>query len=397
MFLTLEKAPIEGKKVIVRVDFNVPISQGKISNDKKIRESLPTIKYLLDKGCKVILMSHLGQPQKDLKAGKSMEDIKKKNTLSPVADRLSELLNKKVAFMNDCIDIQLPFTGVVLLENLRFHKEEEKDDMEFAKKLASHADFYVNDAFGTCHRAHASVSAITKLLPASAGFLVQKELDNLGKTVGNVAKPFIAIIGGAKEDKIAVIRSLIPKVDKIIIAGVLANTFLREKGMDIGMSKWDGESAKVADELIALAGNKLLLPVDFIVADKFDNDANNKVAKGSVPPGWMILDIGPETINLYKDMLRNAKTIVWAGPIGVFEFDKFSNGTKEIATFITTINATTIIGGGDSAACIEKFGLEKKVTHVSTGGGASLEFIELDGRLPAIVALEENYRIFSGK
>lgn len=322
-----------------------------------------------------------------------MEETKKELTLKPVAEDLAEILGVDVAFVEDCIDAQIPKENdVVLLENLRFYDEEEKNDMEFAKKLAAHADIYVNDAFGACHRDHASVSAITKLLPSCSGFLVNKEVKELSKLL-SPERPFVAIIAGAKEDKIGALKALAEKADKILIAGVLANTFLKAKGIDIGASKFDEGTFNAAKELIGLAGAKLKFPNDFITADKFDNSANAQtVSVGEIPKEWMSLDIGPETIESYKKELKDAKTIFWAGPLGVFEMEKFSNGTKEIGEFLGTLQAVKIAGGGDTAAAINAFGLTDKLTHVSTGGGASLEFIEKEGKLPGLVALERAYK-----
>ncbi|MCH8003577.1 MAG: phosphoglycerate kinase [Nanoarchaeota archaeon] len=390
-FLKLEEMDLEGKKVLVRVDYNVPIKGGMVEDDTRLKATIPTINFLLEKSCKIILMSHLGRPQKLIKKGKTLEEIKKELTLKPVAQDLSEILGIDVGFVNDCVDVELPDNDVVLLENLRFHKEEEKNDSEFAKKLAANADVYVNDAFGACHREHASVSAVTKLLPSCAGFLVEKEVMELSKLL-KPEKPFVAIVAGAKADKIGALNALTRKADKILIGGVLANTLLKAKGNDIGSSKFDEETFSVAKEIIKLGGNKLLLPVDSLVADKFDNDAKTKVIGiDKISNGWMNLDIGPETIKNYKDELKDAKTVFWAGPLGVFEMKKFSKGTKEIGEFLGNLKSTIIVGGGDTVAAINNFELADKMTHVSTGGGASLEFIEKDGKLPALIALEEAY------
>ena len=391
-FLTLRSIDLENKKVIVRVDYNVPLKDGKVADDTRLKATVPTINYLLEKNCKIILMSHLGRPKDEFKKGKSLEEVKEKLTLRPVSEALSEILGIDVAFVDDCIDIELPDTDIILLENLRLHIEEEKNDENFAKKLANYADVYVNDAFGACHREHASVHTITKFLPACAGFLIEKEVKELRKLLAP-EKPFVAIIGGAKADKIGVIRVLLPKVEDLIIGGILANTFLKAKNIDIKASKFDEESLQYAKEFIE--NKKILLPFDCVVANKFDKNAENReVAIGSIPDKWIIMDIGSKTIQAYKEKLKAAKTILWAGPLGVFEFNRFAKGTKEIAEFIASLKATTIIGGGDSAAAIEKFNLASKMTHVSTGGGASLEFIEKNGKLPALVALEENYNKF---
>jgi len=386
-FLTLMDMDLENKRVLVRVDYNVPLKDGKVSDDTRLKATVPTINKLLEMNCKIILMSHLGRPKDEFEKGKSTEEVRKKLTLRPVAKKLSEILGIDVAFADDCIDIELPDSDITLLENLRLHEEEEKNDANFAKKLAGHAEIYVNDAFGASHRKHASVYAITKFLPSCAGFLVEKEIKELSKLL-KPEKPFIAIIGGAKADKIGVIRTLLPKVDNMIIGGVLANTFLKSRGIDIKNSKFDEESLKFAEEFVN--NKKVLLPVDFIAADKFNENAEAQEASASkIPNGWMIMDIGAKTIESYKEKLKNAKTVLWAGPLGVFEFSKFARGTREIAEFIASLDATTIIGGGDSAAAVQKFNLSDKMTHISTGGGASLEFIEKEGKLPGLTALEE--------
>ena len=392
-FMKLTDMELEGKKVLVRVDYNVPIKNGMVEDDTRLRATVPTINHLLEKNCKVILMSHLGRPKDLLKKGKSVEEMQKELTLRPVAEDLAEILGIDVAFVEDCIDAQIPNENdVVLLENLRFYDEEEKNEIEFAKKLAAHADVYINDAFGACHRDHASVSAITKFLPCGAGFLVEKETKQLSKLL-SPERPFIAIVAGAKADKIGALKALADKADKILIAGVLANTFLKAKGIDIGASKFDEETFSAAKEIISLAGDKLKFPVDYVVADKFDNNASTQtVAADNIPKEWMALDIGPETIESYKDELKDAKTVFWAGPLGVFEMENFSHGTREIGEFLGSLNAVKIVGGGDTGAAINTFNLADKITHVSTGGGASLEFIEKEGRLPALVALEKAYK-----
>jgi len=384
---------LEGKKVLVRVDYNVPIKNGMVEDDTRLRATIPTINYLLEKNCKIILMSHLGRPKDLLKEGKSFEEAKKELTLRPVAEDLSEILGIDVGFVGDCINVDMPNDNdVVLLENLRFYEEEEKNDMEFAKKLSLNGDIYANDAFGASHREHASVSTITKFLPSCAGFLVEKEVKELSKLL-NPEKPFAAIVAGAKADKIGALKALAKKADKILIAGVLANTFLKAKGIDIGASKFDEETFSAAKEIISLAGDKLKFPVDYVVADKFDNNASTQtVAADNIPKEWMALDIGPETIESYKDELKDAKTVFWAGPLGVFEMENFSHGTREIGEFLGSLNAVKIVGGGDTGAAINTFNLADKMTHVSTGGGASLEFIEKEGRLPALVALERAYK-----
>ncbi len=391
-FLKLTDMELEGKKVLVRVDYNVPLKNGIVEDDTRLRATIPTINFLLEKNCKIILMSHLGRPKDLLKKGKAPDEVRKELSLKPVAAELAELLGVGVGFVDDCIDIRIPQEhDVVLLENLRFYSEEEKDGSDFAKKLALNADVYANDAFGASHRAHASVSAITKFLPSCAGFLVEKEIKQLSKLL-NPGRPFVAIVAGAKEDKIDALKALAVKADKILIGGVLANTLLKAKGIDIGASKFDNETFNAAKELIGLGGAKLKLPSDCVAADKFDNNANSQaVSFGKIPPEFMALDIGPETIESYKNEIKNAKTVFWAGPLGVFEMEKFSNGTKEVGKFLISLGITVIAGGGDTVSAINHFGLAKGITHISTGGGASLEFIEKDGKLPAIVALEEAY------
>ena len=391
-FLTLKDMDLENKRVLVRVDYNVPIKNGMVADDTRLKATIPTINFLLENHCKIILMSHLGRPRDLFKKGKSFEEAKKELTLRPVAEDLSELLGMDVGFADDCIGIELPDDkDVILLENLRLHKEEEKNDGEFGRKLASLGEVYVNDAFGASHRDHASVSAITRLLPSCAGFLVEKEVEELGKLL-DPERPFVAIVAGAKADKIGALKVLAKKADKILIGGVLANTFLKAKGFDIGASKFDEETFAVAKEIIGIAGKKLVFPVDAVIADKFGNDAQTKIIKTDrVPKEWMSLDIGPETIGRYKAELKDAKTVLWAGPLGVFEMEQFSNGTRSIGEFLGSVNAAKIVGGGDTAAAIQSFDLADKVTHVSTGGGASLEFIEKEGRLPALVALEHYY------
>lgn len=392
-FLTLKDFDFKNKKVLVRVDFNVPLDENlNVTNDKRIKESLSTINYLLEQGAKeVILMSHLGRPD-----GRIVE----KYRLTPVAKRLEKLLNQKVMLAEDCVDIKLPDaknSRIVLLENLRFHPEEEKNDETFAKKLAGYADIYVNDGFGVSHRAHASVHAITKFLPSCAGFLVEKELTVMGKAMNNPDKPFVAILGGAKvSDKIKLIDNLLARCDKILIGGAMAYTFYRAQGFSTGASKVDEEGIEVASQLLQKTekSSKLVLPVDNIVADKFDENANtDTVAIKDIDSGWMGMDVGPLTVDKYKEILKSAKTVLWNGPLGVFEMKKFSHGTHEIAKYLAQLTlkgVTTIIGGGDSAAAVEKFGLASKFTHVSTGGGASLEFFE-GKELPGIKALEESY------
>ena len=396
-FLKLTDMELEGKRVLVRVDYNVPLKNGIVGDDTRLRATMPTINFLLEKNCKIILMSHLGRPKELLKKGKSIEEVKKELTLKPVAQDLSEILGVDVAFAEnsigiDAVNSELPEGDIVLLENVQLNKGETANDEGFAKKLASLADVYVNDGFGQSHREYASFCAITKFLPSCAGFLVEKEVKQLSKIL-EPERPFIAIVAGAKEDKIDALKALASKADRILIGGVLANTLLKAKGFNIGASKFDNETFNVAQELIELSGDKLSLPVDFIAADKFDNNSNTRVVPiGEIPQEFMALDIGPETIESYKNEIKGAKTVFWAGPLGVFEMEKFSKGTKEVGEFLTSLGITVIAGGGDTVSAINRFNLAKGITHISTGGGASLEFIEKDGKLPAIVALEEAYK-----
>ncbi|MGQ9626051.1 MAG: phosphoglycerate kinase [Anaerolineae bacterium] len=386
---TVRDIDCRGKRVLVRVDFNVPLENGQVTDDTRLRAALPTIQYLLDQKAKVILMSHLGRPK-----GKVKEELR----MAPVARRLGELLGRPVKTASDCIgpDVQAAAESlgpgeVLLLENLRFYPEEEANDPEFARKLASLAEIYVNDAFGTAHRAHASTEGVAHHLPAVAGFLMEKELDFLGRALESPERPFIAILGGAKiSDKIGVIENLLPKVDALLIGGGMANTFFKAQGYEVGDSLVEDGSLEVAREMLRKAAGKLTLPSDVVIADRFADDAARKVVKvGEIPPGWRILDIGPQSVALFKDKLRGAKTVVWNGPMGVFEFPNFAEGTVELARALAGLKGCmSIIGGGDSVAAVEKAGLADRITHISTGGGASLEFLE--GReLPGVVALED--------
>lgn len=389
---TIEDIDLKGKRVLMRVDFNVPLDDKlNITDDIRIRAALPTIKYAIEKGAKVVLMSHLGRPD-----GKVVDRMR----LTPVAKRLEELLGKKVTKTDDCIGDAVKKTintmkpgDVILLENLRFHAEEEKDDASFAKELASLGDIFVNDAFGTAHRAHASTEGVTKYLPSIAGFLLEKEILYLGSVVDNPKRPFVAILGGAKvNDKIKVIDNLLNKVNALLIGGGMAYTFLKAKGKTIGSSKFDKDgfdTARLALDKAAKKNIPMLLPIDHIIGDKFDANANTKVVGEDIPDGCMGMDIGPKTVKLFEDKLKSAKTILWNGPLGVFEMDKFAKGTKEIAKFLASLKgATTVIGGGDTAAAMSKFKVEDKMTHISTGGGASLEYLEGRG-LPGIDALQD--------
>jgi len=383
---TIRDVSWPGKRALVRCDFNVPLDANlQITDDTRIRAAVPTLQYLLEHGAAVILCSHLGRP-------KGVQDNLR---LNPVAVRLSELLGQPVIKLDDCIgpDVEAAAEAmkpcdVLLLENLRFYPEEEKNNPEFAAKLAKLADVWVNDAFGTAHRAHASTAGVASYLPAVAGFLLEKEIAFLGEAVQNPKRPFVAILGGAKiSDKIGVIENLLTKADTLLIGGGMANTFLKAKGYELGDSLVEASSLELAAQLIAKAGDKLLVPVDVVVADAFSADAKKKVtAADAVEAGWRVLDIGPQTVGLYASRIRGAKTVVWNGPMGVFEFPPFAQGTFAIARALADSGATTIVGGGDSVAAVEQAGLAERITHISTGGGASLEFLE--GReLPGIAAL----------
>ena len=390
MIPTIKNVDVENKKVLVRVDFNVPMNDGDITEDERITTVIPTISFLLEKNAKIILMSHLGRPE-----GRVVEKLR----MDKIAKRLGELLDKEVIKLDDCIGQKVKESinkmkskEIILLENLRFHAEEEDNDEKFAKELASLADVYVNDAFSNSHRNHASMTGITKLLPSCAGLLLEKEVRVLSSVMKNPEKPFVAIIGGAKPDKIEVIRNLLGFVDKIIIGGVLANTFLKAMGANIGKSKFDPESLNDAKSLLSQSGGKIVLPIDLFVAKSIEKGENSRVVKiDKITDECMIGDIGPDTIALYKKTLKNAKTVVWSGPIGTFEFEKFSEGTNEIALFLSGLKAKVIIGGGDSAVAVKQLGLEKEITYISTGGGAFLQFLS-GKRLPAINALEESAR-----
>jgi phosphoglycerate kinase len=392
---TVRDISVKGKRVLVRVDFNVPLENGDVADDTRIRAVLPTIRYLLDRGAAVILMSHLGRPK-----GLVQEDLR----LDPVGRRLSELLGREVVKVDDCVGPEVERATkslqpgqVLLLENLRFHPEEEENDQGFARQLASLADVYVNDAFGTAHRAHASTTGVTEYLPSVAGLLMERELQMLGDALANPTRPLVAVLGGAKvSDKIGVIRNLLSKVDLLLVGGGMANTFLKAQGHQVGESLVEDDSLALAKDILAQAGGKLVLPVDVVVADAFAEDANTQtVGVEQVPPGWRILDIGPRTVGLFEDRLRSAGTVVWNGPMGVFEFPRFAAGTIALASSLASAPATTIVGGGDSIAALQQAGLAEKMTHVSTGGGASLEFLE--GKvLPGVEALEDRTEDASG-
>lgn len=383
---------VAGQTVLVRVDFNVPFRPGtrEVSNDGRIRASLPTLEYLLARDCKLVVCSHLGRPK-----GQVVEDMR----LTPVSARLSELLGKAVAQAPDCVGPEvesavaaIPAGGVLMLENLRFHAGEEKNDPAFAKSLASLADVYVNDAFGTAHRAHASTQGVTRYLPSVAGYLMARELEMLGMALDNPKRPLAAIMGGAKvSDKIAVLERLVGMADLILIGGGMAATFLKAQGHEIGDSLIENESVGFASDLLARcrAGKpRLLLPSDVVIADRFAGNADARIASVSeIPVGWRVLDIGPETVDAFGEALRSCRTVIWNGPMGVFEWPAFAQGTVSIANALAAMNdAVTVVGGGSTAEAVEGLGLSDKMTHVSTGGGASLEFME--GReLPGVAAL----------
>lgn len=390
---TLKDFNYSGKRVLVRCDFNVPIKDGIIGDDKRIVESLPTIKFLMDQGARVILMSHLGRPKGEAKPEFSLE---------PVAKRLEELLGKEVKFIDDdevvsektkSAVMELGDGEVALLQNTRFVSGEEKNDEAFSKKLSELGELYVNDAFGTSHRGHASNVGLASNLPSAVGYLVEKEISIMGKAIENPERPFVAILGGAKvSDKIGVIENLLDLVDKIVIVGAMANTFSKAKGYEMGTSLVEDDKLELAKELMEKAKNKnveLVLPVDEVIASEIEEDAETEIVSvEEMPEDKMALDIGPKTIELIKKALEGAKTVVWNGPAGVFELDKFATGTFEIAKILGDSDAITIIGGGDSAAAVEKAGLSEKITHVSTGGGASLELLE--GKvLPGINCIED--------
>ena len=375
-----------GKKVLVRCDFNVPLEDGKITDDRRISEAVPTIDYLLKHGAAVILCSHLGRP----KGGPSPEF-----SLKPVANQLSSLLYKNVVLLPDCVGPEvsegcssLLAGDVVLLENVRFHTEEEKNDPGFAKQLASLADFYVNDAFGTAHRAHASTAGVADYLPSAAGFLIDKEIEFLGKAVNNPARPLVAVMGGSKvHDKIALIDNMLPKVDRLLIGGGMVFTFLKAQGYEIGKSLLDAESVDYAAGLLRDNPTKILLPTDVVVAAEFKPDSVATTVKVNQMPADQIgLDIGPHSAGMFTSVILEAGTVIWNGPMGVFEMDAFANGTKSVAFAMAESTGLTIVGGGDSAAAVEKFGYADSMSHVSTGGGASLEFLE-GKELPGIAAL----------
>ena len=423
---TIEDIEVSGKTVLVRCDFNVPIKDGKITSDKRIVGALPTIQYLLDKGAKVILCSHMGKPHSIFTEGfgltkkekakvaelpeaeqaaataellaKAAKDDKKKFTLKPVADRLNELLGDKVTFAEDLIgdDAKAKVAALkpgyaVLLENTRFDARETKNGADLAKELAAYADVYVNDAFGAAHRAHASTAGVADYLPAVCGYLIQKELSVMGKALADPARPFVAILGGAKvSDKIGVINNLIEKVDTLIIGGGMAYTFFAAQGMNIGTSLCEADKMELANEMVAKAkakGVNFLLPVDNVIATEYDENAENKIVDSTaIPADWMGLDIGPKTREIFANAINGAGTVVWNGPMGVSEWKNFAAGTDAVAKAVAESGAVTIIGGGDSAEAVERLGYGAKMTHISTGGGASLEFLE-GKSLPGVACL----------
>jgi len=386
---TIKDIDIKGKRVLMRVDFNVPMDKGIVTDDKRIRAALPTIQYVLDQGASLIVMSHLGRPK-----GIGFEQ---EFSMKPVADALSKLLNKPVKIASDCIgaDVEamakvLKPGDVLMLENVRFHKQEEKNDPAFAKKLASLGEIYVNDAFGSAHRAHASTEGVAKYLPAVSGFLMEQELEYLSRATQNPERPYVAILGGAKiSDKISVIENLLDKCDKLIIGGGMANTFLAAKGYNMAESLVESSSINAARAIIAKGDDKIYLPVDGVVGSKTDTHAPTQIVDvAKIPSGWSLMDIGPKSIEKFSKVLKGARLVVWNGPMGVFEDPRFSEGTFAIARLLASCGATTIIGGGDSASAVKKAGVAKQMTHVSTGGGASLEFLE--GKiLPGVEALAD--------
>jgi phosphoglycerate kinase len=385
---TVRDINVIGKRLLVRVDFNVPLKAGAVADDTRIRAALPTITYLLEQGAALILCSHLGRPK-----GKVVPELK----MDPVAGRLSELLGRPVVKLDDCVGpevekaVQTMQPGyIILLENTRFHPEEKANDPEFARQLASLAEIYVNDAFGSAHRAHASTEGVAHHLPAVAGFLMEKELEFLGQAVEAPEHPYVAILGGAKiSDKIGVIESLLKQCDRLLIGGGMANTFFKAMGFDVGDSLVEEDAVPTARSLLESAGSQLVLPVDVVIADAFDNDADTRiVAPNEVSAGWRILDIGPRTVPTFESALGEARTVVWNGPLGVFEMPNFAKGTFAVAKLLANLDATTIIGGGDSAAAVRQAGVADRMTHVSTGGGASLEFLE-GKTLPGVAALAD--------
>ena len=392
---TINDIEVANKRVLVRLDLNVPLENGLVSDDTRIRAALPTIKYLLENNALPILCSHLGRP-------KGKPDPK--YSLKPVGERLGQLLDHPVRMAPDCVGpvvqdmaLKIPRGSVLLLENLRFHREEEANDPEFAKALASLAEIYVNDAFGSAHRAHASTVGVTAYLPAVAGFLMEKELMFLGQALAAPFRPFVSLLGGAKvSDKIEVIHNLLAKVDWLLIGGGMANTFLKAQGKAVGESLVENDKLDVAEGLLREGKERLIMPVDVLVADRFDAQAQTRIVSvDEVPDGWRILDIGPQTVDLFSRYLSTAQTVVWNGPMGVFEMEPFSTGTFAMAHVLAQLDhATTIVGGGDSAAAVERAGVAGQISHISTGGGASLEFLE-GKELPGVACLDAQERLRS--
>ncbi|MCW5937405.1 MAG: phosphoglycerate kinase [Fimbriimonadaceae bacterium] len=384
---TVRDAEVSGKTVLVRCDFNVPLEGARITDDRRITEALPTIRLLVEKGAKVVLCSHLGRPK----------GVTPEFSLKPVADRLGELLGRPVSLAGDCVGPEveaavaaLDAGGVLLLENVRFHPEEEKNAPSFAAELAKGKDLFVNDAFGTAHRAHASTEGVARVLPGYAGLLIEKELQYLGEALHDPARPFVAVLGGAKvADKIKVIDNLLPKVDKLLIGGGMAFTFLSAQGFEIGMSLLDSDSVDYAKGVLKQHAGKLMVPVDAVVAPSFSEEGPIAVVDANkIPPDQMGLDIGPRTALSFRETVAAAGTVVWNGPMGVFEMPAFAEGTKALCQGLAECRGTTVVGGGDSASAAEIFGVADKVTHVSTGGGASLEYLE-GKELPGIAALQD--------
>ncbi len=385
---TVRDVDVQDKRVLVRVDFNVPLKDGAVADDTRILTALPTLNYLLEQGASLILCSHMGRPK-----GKIAPELR----MDPVAARLSELLNRPVTKLDDCVGAEVEAAAqamrpgdVIMLENTRFHAEEKENDAGFARRLAGLAQIYVNDAFGAAHRAHASNVGVAQYLPAVAGFLMEKELEFLGQAVENPEHPYVAILGGVKVlDKIGVIESLLARCDRLLIGGGMANTFFAAMGFEMGDSLVEKEAIPIASSLLKNAGARIVLPVDVVIADAFDNDANFRVvAPNEVTAGWRVLDIGPKTVPTFESALGGAKTVIWNGPLGAFEMSHFAWGTFKMAQLLAEMDAVTIIGGGDSAAAVRQAGLADKMTHVSTGGGASLKLLE-GKELPGVAVLDE--------
>ena len=385
---TVRDIDLQGKRVLMRADFNVPLKEGQITDDNRIQAALPTIKYILEHGASLVLMSHLGRPKGEVKSDLSLQ---------PVAERLGELLDRPVKMAPESVGQEVKKLAqglepgeILLLENTRFHAGEKANDPEYAQQLAQLGDVYVNDAFGTAHRAHASTVGVTEYLPAVAGFLIEKEIEYLNKAANEPEHPYMVLMGGAKiSDKIEAIENMLKRADKILIGGGMANTFLKSQGMEVGDSLVEDDALPEAERLLDKAAGKLELPSDVVIADAFENDAERKVVPvAEVPAGWRILDIGPDTIERYKEILQEAETVAWNGPMGVFEMPNFAEGTFAIARMLADLDATVIVGGGDSAAAVRDAGVVDKIDHVSTGGGASLEFLE-GKSLPGIAALND--------